>query len=209
MARRKKGVFGKGYDTMNDAARAALEFIRSQPDLDKAEYAAGIWQDPKTGKFYRTGLATSRSRGHVSGEEIGKVLNAVPQLSGLRGMVHNHPSGAYASQFSEADLRQIKGIAKQIKQVRPDANFASFIEGMAEGGAMGAFRKLDPDGKYRRKTEGVWKGVEGQKFLAQFPTDEFTQRLATKILGRSPTDERGMKREVVPTRNSRNVLARN
>lgn len=211
MAKRRKGVFGKGYDTMEDAARATLEYIRSQPDLDQVEYAAGIWQDPETGKFYRTGLATSRSRGHVSGEEIGKVLNNVPELSGLRGMVHNHPSGPFASLFSEADVRNIKQLSKQIKQVNPDANFGSFVEGMAEGGAMGAFRRIRPEGDHRKiraKDIRAFTGVEGEEFLAQFPIDEFTARLAQKILGRRQTDERGMRREVVPARGARNVLAR-
>lgn len=218
MARKKQGVFGKGYDTMEDAARATLEYIRSQPEPDKNEYAAGIWKDEETGKYYRTQLATSRSRGHVSGEEIGKVINNVPNLAGLRGMVHNHPSGPKAALFSQADLQQIQQIAKQIRQVNENANIGSFLEGMEEGGAMGAFRRIRPEGDHKTvrskdmrddSRQRTFSGVRGEEFLAQFPIDEFTSRLAKKILGRSPTDERGMRREVVPTRGSRNVLARN
>lgn len=171
--------FGQGYATVEDAAEAALMMLSRLPRVAQQEYMAILVQDPRDEQFYRTEFQTlgertrSAWRGVLPGQEA--------------GMVHNHPvmrAGDYPNTlFSEVDLRSSK-----------QTGVPSFLAAIQRAGDA-AHLQMNPD-----RTQVIGAGsqrqlaAEGEPFLAQFPIEEFKQLLARKLLGRQPTDPRGLRR---------------
>lgn len=95
-----------GYETLDDAAAAALYNVHHLPDADKFEYLGLLYQDPDTGRYHFTEPQSTGKRGKASGKFT------IPPGS-LRATYHNHPhvpgktSEERRKLFSRADLRTI------------------------------------------------------------------------------------------------------
>lgn len=177
--------FGKPYDTVEDAAAAALMWLERQPRATQQEYMALLFRDRDTGKFFRGGFKTSGRRDSVTAtfEPLGEVA----------GSVHNHPAPRKGSDVSNrVSQADILGTA--------ELGAPGFLAAMNEGApaVQGAF---DPEQnrhivrKAQRASSSGRSPVDARTdpFLAQFPIDEFKQALARRILGRAPQE--GLRRQ--------------
>lgn len=87
------------YETIEDAAAAALMRINSLPGADRREYIGLIYQDPKTGKYRFTDPQT-RAGTKAGGKAEGTFT--VPKGS-LRALIHNHPGKDRDAPFLSPD----------------------------------------------------------------------------------------------------------
>lgn len=175
--------YGKQYDTVDDAASAALMWIARQPNAIQQEYMALLFRDPETLKYFRGEFKTSGRRASVgaSFEPLGQVA----------GIVHNHPGMQQQDHyphtwFSGTDIDQAK------KDQVPN-----YIAAMNEPGAATEKRFRPGKTSVRRTDPRDPLSItysKGEDFLSQFPIDEFKQLLMREVLGRNPNDPRGLKR---------------
>ncbi|MEX2125469.1 MAG: hypothetical protein WD795_16365 [Woeseia sp.] len=143
------------YDSIDDAAHAALMRISKLPEASKQEYIGLIYQDPKTGKYLFTDPIGSKSKDKARG------TFAVPPGS-LRALVHNHPGkDADANgRFSTDDVRMSKQLG-----------VPSYI------GVGDSVLKWHPkDGKMRRN-QGV-----GTPVLSQIAMDLLPQKRTSNMV---------------------------
>lgn len=137
------------YDSIEDAAAAALARMQKLPDFDKKEYLGVIYQDEKSGKYRFTEPTGGKDSKKVKG------TFAVPKGS-LRAIVHNHPGAAKDAnaRFSEDDVR----MAKQL-------GVPSFI------GVGNQLLRWHPEKGQMRRSQGV-----GEEVLSQIPTDQLSDK---------------------------------
>lgn len=153
-----------GYDSLDDAAAAALYEVQQQKDSDKYEFLGLIYQDPDTGKYLFTEPQSRQQRAESSG------TFSIPQGS-LRGIYHNHPATegtnkARRSTFSDADLDVIKQL-----------NVPGFI-----GVGQDIFRR-DPGQKDKmRPVRSIGVGIDPSR-------PQRTKGVGTEVLARIPIEE--------------------
>lgn len=78
-----------GYETLDAAAIAARDHIRSLKGSDKREYIGLLYQDPKNGQYFFTEPQTQAGT-EAAGKSRGTF--SIPKGS-ARGIIHNHPRG--------------------------------------------------------------------------------------------------------------------
>jgi hypothetical protein len=159
---------GRGYETPDDAAMAALEVLRRLPNAEQQEYMALLMQNPSDGLFYRSPFATTGHRDRVDPVPI-------QTLGRPRGVVHNHPTQnsfeqtRRNEQFSATDVR----VAQQLE-------VPSFLEAYKPNQNVGLTRKINPDEVRTPRSRDTH--FKGEDFLAQFPIEE----VIALILARAP-----------------------
>src|SRR5690606_18825395 len=142
---RQHVVMANGYDTVDDAASAALGLVSKNRKSRKQEFIGLIYQDPETGKYLFTEPQTQRDANKSKG------AFKVPKGS-ARALFHNHPSGG----ANKGDLFSSDDIAM--------ANSSGLLSYIAAGDALKVY---DPS----QNAKPMRRGVAGSDVLAQIAMD--------------------------------------
>lgn len=156
--------YGNPYNTVDDAAAAALMALGYQPRVHNQEYMGMIVKNPADGKYYRTDFQTQGDRMNSSwrGYPGGQVA----------AIVHSHP-------------------AQQMGDKYPHTDFSSSDVSSADQLHVPNYiAAMQPDGspsQERRYTQGESKpltyGAQGDRFLAEYPIDEQLQFIERNRMG--------------------------
>lgn len=134
------------YDSVEEAAVAALGNVQKQKDADRYEYVGVVYQDPDSGRYTYTEPLSQRKRAKAGGS------HAVPKGS-ARALYHNHPEdrrGLRAGQ--EDELRQY--FSEGDLEVAERTGLLSFID---HGDGISVWDPKNP-GQKKRSVPGLKRG---------------------------------------------------
>jgi proteasome lid subunit RPN8/RPN11 len=164
--------YGKGWDNLDDAAGAALYLLAQQPRAHEQEYMGLLFQDPKDGKYYRTGFQTQgrREQSSWTGSPEGRIA----------GVVHNHPQRKTGdvyppNHFSDTDVKSADTYGENSYIVAAEPNKPVPDQRLYAPGRTRTYRPgslRDPSGL---------RHSLGEEFLSEFPMDEAKTAMVERI----------------------------